>query len=195
LTFRQYNTVSSNSSIMSSSVIQAVLLTAACAVAYRPSESWHGPHPPTISSRHGLPTAYAGGGPTATIDAGIIHGTTTSLPAATASINKFLGVPFAKSPPTRFAQPESAEKFTGPINVTAWSPACIQQFTYPLETQEFTEAVFNNPPPEESEDCKASSRWDITDMAETACRSLLERLCAFDAGACRWASSSVLGKP
>ena len=71
---------------------------------------------------------YNGGGPTATIDAGIVHGTTTSLPAATASVNKFLGIPFAKSPPERFAPPEKPEAFSNPINATAFAPACIQQF-------------------------------------------------------------------
>ncbi|KAK4543426.1 hypothetical protein LTR36_005569 [Oleoguttula mirabilis] len=124
---------------------------------------WHGSYGastsyghPTSSATASLSTAscgYPGGGPTATIDAGVVHGTTTSLPAATASINKFLGVPFAQSPPTRFAPPQSPGTFSAPINATAWSPACIQQFTYPLAAQEFTEAVFNNPAPAESEDC------------------------------------------
>jgi len=96
---------------------------------------------------------YLGGGATATIDAGVVIGTTTSLPAATATVNKFLGVPFAKSPPTRFALPESPGAFSAPINATAWSPACIQQFDYPIASQEFTELAFNNPVPVESEDC------------------------------------------
>lgn len=67
--------------------------------------------PHGYSSANGVaPTArpscgYPGGGPTATIDAGVVVGTTTSLPAATASVNKFLGVPFAQSPPERFAPP------------------------------------------------------------------------------------------
>ncbi|KAH0132935.1 alpha/beta-hydrolase, partial [Aureobasidium melanogenum] len=34
-----------------------------------------------------------------------------------------------------------------------FKPACIQQFTYPLAAQQFAELVFNNPPPQESEDC------------------------------------------
>ena len=116
------------------------------------------------SKSHGYPSAtasapagsascgYPGGGPTATIDAGVVIGTTTSIPAATATVNKFLGVPFAKSPPTRFAPPESPGQI-GTINATAWSPACIQQFLYPQSSQEFTELLFNNPAPAESEDC------------------------------------------
>lgn len=94
------------------------------------------------------------GSPTVKIACGTVHGTTTSLPAATASINKFLGIPFAQSPPERFSPPKSPGKL-GHINATAWSPACIQQFVYPLAVQQFTEAVFNNPPPKESEDCKS----------------------------------------
>lgn len=67
--------------------------------------------------------------PTATIDAGIVIGTATSLPTATASVNKFLGVPFAQSPPVRFAPPESLEKLPGKgvYEAKQWSPACLQQ--------------------------------------------------------------------
>ncbi|KAK6431437.1 hypothetical protein LTR95_012405 [Oleoguttula sp. CCFEE 5521] len=103
------------------------------------------------STPFAVSSAYGGGGPTATIDAGILIGTTTSLPAATASVNKYLGIPFAK-PPIRFAPPEKPANF-GTINATAWRPACIQQFQYPLASQLFAEAIFNNPAPQESEDC------------------------------------------
>lgn len=111
---------------------------------------------------------YAGA-PTAVIENGMVIGTTTSLPAATATVNKFLGIPFAQSPPERFSPPSQAPQMKT-INATAWKPACIQQFVCkllnelfydsyshitsdPLLAQEFTELVFNNPPPEESEDC------------------------------------------
>ena len=61
--------------------------------------------------------------PTATVDSGILIGTTTSLPAATASINKFLGVPFAQ-PPVRFAPPKKlANNASAPIVATAWGYA------------------------------------------------------------------------
>ena len=96
---------------------------------------------------------YPGGDPIATIDAGVVIGTTTSLPSATATVNKFLGVPFAKSPPTRFSPPESPGMFGQPISAKEWRPACIQQFLYPRSAYEFTRAVFNQPTPEESEDC------------------------------------------
>lgn len=144
---------------MASLTFRLTALFAATAIAGN-SQPWHGPHTASgyPAKPSGAPTGaascgYPGGAPTATIDAGVIIGTTTSLPAATASVNKFLGVPFAKSPPTRFAPPESPGTFSEPINTTAWSPACIQQFRYPAASQEFTEFVFNNPAPEESEDC------------------------------------------
>ncbi|KXT17296.1 hypothetical protein AC579_520 [Pseudocercospora musae] len=98
-------------------------------------------------------SCYLGGGPTATIENGVVHGLKTSLPAATAAVNKFLGIPFAKSPPTRFGLPEPAPQSQATINATAWSPSCLQQFVYPIYVQTFTEYVFNNPKPEESEDC------------------------------------------
>ena len=112
-----------------------------------PGHGWHG-KPPGASG-----CGYPGGGPTATIEAGTVIGTTTSLPAATATVNKFLGVPFAKSPPERFSPPEDAGTFSQPIIAKEWSAACIQQFEYPRESFEFTQLVFNNPAPPESEDC------------------------------------------
>lgn len=65
---------------------------------------------------------------TAVIDLGVVIGTTTSIPAATATVNKFLGIPFAQSPPERFSPPAPAKPFHGAYNATAWKPACIQQF-------------------------------------------------------------------
>lgn len=91
-------------------------------------------NPPAVVKRsESMPTvdassAYPGGGPTATIDAGIVHGTTTSLPAATATVNKYLGIPFAASPPVRFSPPEKPQSWSTPMNATAFKPACIQQF-------------------------------------------------------------------
>ena len=39
--------------------------------------------------------------PTATVDSGIVVGTTTWMPSATAAVNKYLSVPF-EAPPARF---------------------------------------------------------------------------------------------
>lgn len=117
---------------------------------------------PTVKPEHaghpgggpddGVSCGYAGGGPTAVVDAGTLIGTSTSLPAATASVNKFLGVPFAASPPERFSPPQPVEAH-GTIDATQFSAACIQQFNYPEASRVFTTSIFNNPAPEESEDC------------------------------------------
>jgi carboxylesterase type B len=66
--------------------------------------------------------------PTVTIKAGVVIGRTTSLPAALAPVNQFLGIPFAKSPPERFSPPQPALRFSKPIHATKWKPACMQQF-------------------------------------------------------------------
>ncbi|KAH0282341.1 alpha/beta-hydrolase [Aureobasidium namibiae CBS 147.97] len=102
------------------------------------------------TSFSGLARAHAG--PTACIENGLVIGTTTSLPAASATVNQFLGIPFAQSPPERFSPPQPVTQ-KSVINATAWKPACIQEFTYPLAAQQFTELIFNQPPPPESEDC------------------------------------------
>ena len=81
----------------------------------------HGSYP-----NHGSGTNHSA--PTATIDVGLVVGTTTSLPSATVSVNKFLGIPFAVSPPRRFEPPEPAKNFSRPLNATQWSHSCMQQF-------------------------------------------------------------------
>ncbi|KAF2148848.1 alpha/beta-hydrolase [Myriangium duriaei CBS 260.36] len=91
--------------------------------------------------------AARGDAPTATVDSGVLIGTTTLLPTATACINKFLGVPFAVSPPGRFVPPVREQPF-GERNATTYSAACVQEITNVV-----TQDVFNNPAPKESEDC------------------------------------------
>lgn len=67
--------------------------------------------------------------PTATIDAGVLVGKATTLPNGLGpSVNQFLGVPFAKSPPERFSPPSNVTAFSTRLNATEWKPACIQQF-------------------------------------------------------------------
>ncbi|KAK5691864.1 hypothetical protein LTR97_011035 [Elasticomyces elasticus] len=155
-------------------ILKTAVLLAATVFADR-TQPWHGPHSGSWSSptTQTATCGYPGGAPTATIDAGVVIGTTTSLPAATASVNKFLGVPFAKSPPTRFAPPENPGVFSEPINATAWSPSCIQQFRYPVAAQEFAEFVFNNPAPEESEDCLYLNVYAPTTPAPADGRAVL----------------------
>lgn len=87
--------------------------------------------PPASNGNSGSPAScgYPGGPATATLDAGVIHGTSTSLPSAPQPIvNKFLGVPFA-APPKRFSPPEKPQSWPEPIDVTSYKPACIQQFS------------------------------------------------------------------
>jgi hypothetical protein len=70
--------------------------------------------------------------PTATIDAGVVHGMSTSLPAGLGPVNKFLGIPFAQSPPQRFSPPSNVKSFSKALNATEFKPACIQQFACEL---------------------------------------------------------------
>lgn len=120
--------------------------------------------------------------PTVTLEVATLFGTQTGLPSATQAVNKYLGVPFAESPPVRFAPPQPKTKLNGPLTVTEWKHSCIQQFAGsclllfhvspfglsgllerkqltacsragPLPQQLYTIGVFNQPPPEESEDC------------------------------------------
>jgi carboxylesterase type B len=133
---------------------------------WRPTETWDPFCAPT-----GRPHFAAS--PIVVLPSGPVMGTTTSLPSATVTVNKFLGIPFAQSPPERFSPPGNVTRWRQPLNATAFKPACIQQFNCkpatspvalltlmvlmheidPLAAQQFTEALFNNPAPEESEDC------------------------------------------
>jgi hypothetical protein len=54
--------------------------------------------------------AHGFDGPAVTIDAGDVYGTTTLLPSATASVDKFLGIPFAKTRPVRDKSLPSTER-------------------------------------------------------------------------------------
>lgn len=94
--------------------------------------------------------------PTATIEAGVVIGTTTAVPGAASAtvVNKFLGVPFAASP-TRFAPPTSATPWSKPYNASFYGKTCPQQFSYPEAMRKQIMGLFDNPPPPggEGEDC------------------------------------------
>jgi len=98
-------------------------------------------------------------GPTVTLASGVIIGTTTkpsNQPSLAASANAYLGVPFAKSPPLRFAPPEAALPWSSPLQAQTVKPSCIQQFSGTGGVRDRTIEYFNDPtfpPPEESEDC------------------------------------------
>ncbi|OCL07125.1 alpha/beta-hydrolase [Glonium stellatum] len=111
--------------------------------------------------------------PRATIDAGVIIGTTTSLPSANASVNKFLGVPFAASPPEHFSLPRKPRPWSKPLDAQAWKPACIQQFNYPEATRNVTISVFDNPPSKESEDCLYLNVYALAALASGKGRAVM----------------------
>jgi len=92
--------------------------------------------------------------PSATVDTGPLTGTTTTFASSTATVNKFLGIPFGAKP-ERFATPTAAPTWSGTYDATAYKPACIQQFNYPENIRNFTILVFDTPGPQggEDEDC------------------------------------------
>lgn len=66
--------------------------------------------------------------PTVTIDGGVVVGTAVPVHKATASVDQFLGIPFAQSPPERFSPPQPPKSWLEPLAVQKFKPACIQQF-------------------------------------------------------------------
>ena len=96
------------------SPIQITMLWSVLLLIAAVAASWANPHPQPR--------------PTAVIAEGVVVGTTTSLPAATATINKFLGMPFAQSPPERFALPQPPERFRGQWDASQFKDSCTQQF-------------------------------------------------------------------
>ncbi|KAI5366294.1 Putative carboxylesterase, type B, carboxylesterase type B, alpha/Beta hydrolase [Septoria linicola] len=84
--------------------------------------------------------------PSVTVRDGVLGGTTTALPSATASVNKFLGIPYAQSPPERFSAPLPPARWNMPRNATTFGPACLQQQSSLLADFAYTE-------PKQSEDC------------------------------------------
>jgi carboxylesterase type B len=93
--------------------------------------------------------------PTATIDSGVVIGTTTVLPSATSTVHKYYGVPFA-SPPERFQLSESPQPWESPFNATTnLNHACYQNYIYSADTAaNLLELVIGDAPaPLETEDC------------------------------------------
>lgn len=78
-------------------------------------------------------TAATSHAPTAVVRPGLLIGTTTVLPSSTATVNKFLSIPYAVTPPRRFLPPERLVKYPGPVNATQPPHLCIQQ-NYAHET-------------------------------------------------------------
>ncbi|KAF4824752.1 Cholinesterase [Colletotrichum siamense] len=115
----------------------------------------------TATAKHGndtnppkFPAPFPSPFPVATISSGVVQGLATSLPDAPHVVNKFLGIPYA-APPVRFALPQAPEPWMSPFNATAFGASCYQNFVNnSVATRpEVTEALYNNPPAPESEDC------------------------------------------
>ncbi|KAF6837417.1 para-nitrobenzyl esterase [Colletotrichum plurivorum] len=123
-----------------------LLSVAAVATATKPK-----PKPSSSASACPAPSPTA---VKASISGGEIQGVATSLPNALSVVNKFLGIPYA-APPVRFALPQPPAPWKKPLNTTAFGPSCYQNFVNnSLATRpEVTEALYNNPPAPESEDC------------------------------------------
>jgi hypothetical protein len=75
----------------------------------------------------GLVTAAPSHAPTVVLRPGRVIGTTTVLPSSTATVNKFLSIPYAVTPPKRFLPPEPLVRYDGPVDATHPAPLCIQQ--------------------------------------------------------------------
>ncbi|KAL2841724.1 Alpha/Beta hydrolase protein [Aspergillus pseudoustus] len=91
--------------------------------------------------------------PTAIIDSGAIVGTTTQIAvaSATATVNKYLGIPFAEKP-ERFRLPKPVKPWHDFFDASQYGPACYQQISD--TTAQFYEGVgLGVVPNGESEDC------------------------------------------
>ena len=90
--------------------------------------------------------------PTVTLDAGVVVGTAvtvarqtpvgdaaqyvasqngtngTTMSGGPVVVNEFLGIPYAQSPPLRFAPPTAAKPWSSPIDASQYKPVCTQEF-------------------------------------------------------------------
>ncbi|AEO71894.1 uncharacterized protein THITE_49921 [Thermothielavioides terrestris NRRL 8126] len=83
--------------------------------------------------------------PTAVLGSGLVIGTTTVLPSSTATVKKFLSIPYAVTPPKRFLPPEPLFRYDGPVNATQSLRYASSKIMKAHETPEQVAA--------ESEDC------------------------------------------
>uniref|UniRef100_L2GC96 Carboxylic ester hydrolase n=1 Tax=Colletotrichum fructicola (strain Nara gc5) TaxID=1213859 RepID=L2GC96_COLFN len=101
-----------------------------------------------------LPLIVVSAQPTVTISSGAVRGISTNIGDGLATVNKFLGIPYATTP-ARFSRPESPESWTEPLDATEFGPACYQNFGLNElgPRPELLQTLFNTPKPPESEDC------------------------------------------
>lgn len=95
--------------------------------------------------------------PIARIDTGLIIG--QAVEAEDTTINRFLGIPFAK-PPKRFEKPEPAEPWASNLALVTkkYSPACVQQILG-------SDSEINKAANGESENCLYLNVWQPTSEA------------------------------
>ncbi|RSM19865.1 hypothetical protein CDV31_001223 [Fusarium ambrosium] len=108
---------------------------------------------PVLVNTEGVPSYTSNSLPTVALDSGPVVGQTTTLPAAIAPVNKFLGIPYAAKP-ERFSRPKKPEPWTEPLNASEFGPSCPQLFV----DNELTPGLdilkdFFGTGSEESEDC------------------------------------------
>ncbi|OAA78189.1 Carboxylesterase, type B [Akanthomyces lecanii RCEF 1005] len=96
--------------------------------------------------------------PTATIDSGVLIGTSVPKSAAASTgahtVHRYLGIPFAK-PPARWKLPEKPDTWQGARDASQFANACHQQFGSVSKNAKLLEQYFNTPPASvpDSEDC------------------------------------------
>ena len=67
-------------------------------------------------------------------EADVVNGTvrdangTVLMAAGPVVVNEYLGIPYAQSPPLRFAPPTQPKSWTSPLDATAYKSVCVQQF-------------------------------------------------------------------
>ncbi|KAM3512274.1 hypothetical protein MY11210_004058 [Beauveria gryllotalpidicola] len=95
-----------------------------------------------------------GSRPTATIDSGILIGASVSEPTVSSTVNRFLGIPYAK-PPTRWKLPEKPDSWQDARDASHFGNACYQQLLSNAKNAELLKEYFNTPPASvpDSEDC------------------------------------------
>jgi carboxylesterase type B len=65
--------------------------------------------------------------PTATADNGVFVGVATAVPGGAQGVNKWLGIPFAVTPPQRFSPPVKPANSNAVQQALNYGPQCIQQ--------------------------------------------------------------------
>ncbi|KAM0277497.1 hypothetical protein ACHAQH_005775 [Verticillium albo-atrum] len=80
--------------------------------------------PVSALTTHASRTTYAD--PSVTLGQGTLVGIATQVADASVTVHKFLGVPFAVSPPRRFEPPEPLPSSSKTFNTTQWSAKCIE---------------------------------------------------------------------